>query len=83
MQQAACMLNLKNFGRTKLMALLRDNGMLTQDNLPRVTYVEAGHLAFYNKDVPDRYGKLKIVHVPVISDSGIELVKNLIKNNNE
>lgn len=83
MREAANMLQIKNFGRNKLIAVLKDQGILSPNNLPHIDYIVNGCFSFNNKLVRGgRYGKQNIAHVPLISDNGIELVKDLIKNIN-
>jgi hypothetical protein len=83
MREAAELLQIKNFGRTKLMRLLKDHQILMSDNCPSVQYVLDGYFSFYNKPIRGFERRvMRIAHVPLISDTGIKLVKDLIKNTN-
>lgn len=83
MQEAAGILNLKNIGRTKLMALLRNHSILNRHNQPDASLVQEGYFAWNYKHYAGRYGKPESVIVPLASMRGIDLIRDIISNNHE
>ncbi|WP_345952996.1 phage antirepressor KilAC domain-containing protein [Mucilaginibacter sp. PAMB04168] len=81
MKTAAKLVNAQ-MGRTKLFKYLREQGFLMDDNIPYQIYIDRALFKVTIKDVRGKYGQLLFKSVvTLVSDLGIDAIKQSLKNN--
>jgi phage antirepressor YoqD-like protein len=64
--------------RIKLMALLRNRGILTQSNLPAQTYIDRDYMRVVMTPYEDDFGRQRISEKTVLTQIGLEYVRTLV-----
>lgn len=84
MKTAAKLINAQ-MGRNKLFSYLREQRFLMNDNVPYQAFIDKGYFKVTVKNITGNYGQLLFRSVvTLVSDSGIEAIKqNIAKNTGE
>lgn len=72
--EVAKILNM-GLGRNKIMALLRDMQVLRTNNEPYQQYVDRGYFKVVEVDKTDSFGKTRIFTKPVVTQKGIDWIR--------
>jgi phage antirepressor YoqD-like protein len=80
LSEAAREINIPNMGRTKIYKVLRELGIVDEDNCPANEYVKSGYLAV---ESPTRYVNGWIKQVPVtlvVGNRGLQFLRQVIED---
>jgi len=82
MAEVAKVLNFKSVGRNTLFQILRSNKVLRVSNEPYQKYVDKGFFKVSESVWTDNEYAEKITLVTVVTQKGMEFIRNLLLNNN-
>ena len=78
MGQVAKVLNYPRIGRNKLFEILRDNGILQQNNQPYQKYIDCGYFRVIEQKYEARPGEIRINIKTLVFQKGIDYIKKLL-----
>lgn len=78
MGQVAKVLNYPRIGRNKLFEILRDNGILQQNNQPYQKYIDCGYFRVIEQKYESRPGEIRINIKTLVFQKGIDYIKKLL-----
>ena len=78
MGQVAKVLNYPRIGRNKLFDILRDNGILQQNNQPYQKYIDCGYFRVIEQKYEARPGEIRINIKTLVFQKGIDYIKKLL-----
>ena len=78
MGQVAKVLNYPGIGRNKLFEILRDNGILQQNNQPYQKYIDCGYFRVIEQKYEARPGEIRINIKTLVFQKGIDYIKKLL-----
>lgn len=78
MGQVAKVLNYPRIGRNKLFEILRDNGILQQNNQPYQKYIDCGYFRVIEQRYESRPGEIRINIKTLVFQKGIDYIKKLL-----
>ena len=67
-------MNIKGLGRSKLMKLLREEGILTQDNYPKQQFQDAGYFC-----VKEYLRGDKVIFTPLVYQRGLSYIFKIVQ----
>jgi phage antirepressor YoqD-like protein len=80
LSEVSKLLAYKQFGRTRLFALLRDQGILRPNNQPFQTpYVDKGYFKLHPEPYKDKLGRPGVYLKTVVSATGLEFIRSIIE----
>jgi anti-repressor protein len=77
MRNVAAVLNIPDFGRNKLFAMLRERKIIDRGNLPYREYQDRGYFRVIEKPWYDSQGEVHIVLVTLTTQKGLEYIRRL------
>jgi phage antirepressor YoqD-like protein len=77
MRNVAAVLNIPNFGRNKLFALLREKKILDVNNIPYREYQERGYFRVIEQQWTDKKGKSHIYLKTLVYQRGIDFIRKV------
>ena len=78
MRDVAGVLNLSGWGRTKIFALLREQGVLDRRNVPYREYQDRGYFRVIEQEWTDKEGETHINLKTLVYQRGVDFVRKLI-----
>lgn len=78
MGQVAKVLNYPKIGRNKLFEILRDNGILQQNNQPYQKYIDCGYFRVVEQKYEARPGEIRINIKTLVFQKGIDYIRKIM-----
>lgn len=78
MGQVAKVLNYPKIGRNKLFEILRDNGILQQNNQPYQTYIDRGYFRVVEQKFEPTPGEIRINIKTLVFQKGIDYIRKIL-----
>lgn len=78
MGQVAKVLNYPGIGRNKLFEILRDNGILQQNNQPYQKYIDCGYFRVIEQKYEAKPGEIRINIKTLVFQKGVDYIKKLL-----
>lgn len=78
MGQVAKVLNYPGIGRNKLFEILRDNGILQQNNQPYQKYIDCGYFRVIEQKYEVKPGEIRINIKTLVFQKGVDYIKKLL-----
>ena len=78
MGQVAKVLNYPKIGRNKLFEILRDNGILQQNNQPYQKYIDCGYFRVVEQKYEARPGEIRINIKTLVFQKGIDYIRKIL-----
>ena len=78
MGQVAKVLNYPGIGRNKLFEILRDNGILRQNNQPYQKYIDCGYFRVIEQKYEAKPGEIRINIKTLVFQKGVDYIKKLL-----
>ncbi len=79
MGQVAKVLNYPKIGRNKLFEILRDNGILQQNNQPYQKYIDCGYFRVVVQKYEARPGEIRINIKTLVFQKGIDYIRKILE----
>lgn len=79
MGQVAKVLNYPKIGRNKLFEILRDNGILQQNNQPYQKYIDCGYFRVVEQKYEARPGEIRINIKTLVFQKGIDYIRKILE----
>lgn len=79
MGQVAKVLNYHKIGRNKLFEILRDNGILQQNNQPYQKYIDCGYFRVVEQKYEARPGEIRINIKTLVFQKGIDYIRKILE----
>lgn len=80
MGQVAKVLNYPKIGRNKLFEILRENGILQQNNQPYQTYIDRGYFRVVEQKFEPTPGEIRINIKTLVFQKGIDYIRKILDN---
>lgn len=78
MGQVAKVLNYPKIGRNKLFEILRDNGILQQNNQPYQKYIDCGYFRVVEQKYEARPGEIRINIKTLVFQKGVDYIRKIL-----
>lgn len=78
MGQVAKVLNYPRIGRNKLFEILRDNGILQQNNQPYQKYIDCGYFRVIEQKYEARPGEIRINIKTLVFQKGVDYIRKIL-----
>lgn len=79
MGQVAKVLNYPKIGRNKLFEILRDNGILQQNNQPYQKYIDCGYFRVVEQKYEAKPGEIRINIKTLVFQKGIDYIRKILE----
>jgi len=81
MREVAAVLNLKGWGRNKIFALLRAEGVLDDSNIPYREYQDRGYFRVVERSWSDDKGETHVTYTTLVYQRGLDYIRKVIRSN--